>query len=141
MAKRFLYLIEAKTGEVKIGCSNDPVGRAHAICMNSPHEVRLIAMWPGTFPDEHVLHRRFSQFRHYREWFRPEGDLASFVAEMRGAGLPAIAEWGGIYAEDLAARQADKARRISEALKANWADPKFRQRQAEWRSATSRKSA
>lgn len=141
MVERFLYLIEAKSGEVKIGCSNDPYGRAHAIGMSSPHEVRLIAMWPGTFPEEHVLHHQFSQFRHYREWFRLEGEFAEFVAQKRGVGVELIAPWGGVYTEDFIARQADKARRISAALKASWADPEFRQRQADWRAATGRKPA
>lgn len=137
MSRRtFIYLIEARSGEVKIGCSEQPELRLHAIAQASPCEVRLIAMWRGPFKEEGDLHRLFSEFRVYREWFKPEGALTEFVEAKRSVGVGPIASWGGAYAAEAAARKAAKSRRLSEANKANWADPEFRAERARWREIT-----
>lgn len=135
----FVYLIEAKSGEIKIGCSERPEARAHNIAMASPCEVRLIAKWAGNFSDEKALHRQFSELRIYREWFRPDGDLAGFVAQMRGHGLEKVAAWGGHYADEAAARRAQRAARQSATLKAAWANPSYRAQQAEFREIVKRR--
>lgn len=140
MSVKFAYLIEARSGEVKIGCSASPSARAASIAQSSPCEVRLIAQWPATFRDERAFHQRFSDCRTYREWFTPTGSLANFVDQMRGIGVSEIADWNGPFSESQAAREAAKARNLSEKHKANWADPEYRARRARW-AAKRRQSA
>lgn len=137
----FIYLIEAENGRVKIGSSNDPAFRANSIAGASPIPVRLIAQWPGSKGDEFELHKRFSAFRVHREWFRPDGELSTFVYVNRGVGVDAIPLW-----DEVAISQScpdAKRRKQSEAHKRNWADPEHRARRLEdlaWNRQRSRRS-
>lgn len=66
---------------VKIGFSVDPESRLATLQTGSPHELRLAASVPGTIEDEHLLHRRFAEYRVRAdgEWFRHEGALAEYI--------------------------------------------------------------
>ena len=50
-------------------------------------EVVLLATLPGDATDEFSVHYSFADQRIEGEWFRLEGELAEFVATLRGPGL------------------------------------------------------
>jgi len=112
------YLIEAKSGEIKIGRSTMPHERVKEIAMRSPCEVRLIAFWPSRFDEENDLHQRFAQYRVYREWFTPVFELAEFVEQMRGHGVSEITPWGSSYSENAETRKLIRAQRHSASMRA-----------------------
>jgi hypothetical protein len=132
-AEKQIYLLEAATGEIKIGCSADPVARWKAISAASPCFINLIAMWPGSFADEHSLHKRFADLRVYREWFRNESGLASFVEAKRGVGAPTMPDeirFCGLPNEE---RRAAQSKKHSQKIKAIWSDPDRRALMMRWR--------
>lgn len=114
----FVYLIESECGRLKIGCSSDPLVRLRAFTTNAPRPVRLLAQWPGDKSDEADLHQRFAPYRRHNEWFAIEGDVADFIREKRGIGVPGdIPSWASISFETF--RDRAKAGRVkaSETLK------------------------
>jgi hypothetical protein len=119
---RFVYVIEARLGVIKIGIGADPDRRLATVRTHSPSPVRLLAVLPGTHADERELHELFSTYRSHNEWFRVEGPVCKFVEMVRGFGLDGIEPWDAVCSERSerykAARQsaADKTRR-------RWADP------------------
>lgn len=127
----YVYLLQAQIGVLKIGHACDPSQRLATVHTHSPVPVRLIAQWPGKVADERELHKRFENFRTHSEWFRIEGSLLTFVAEMQGRGLDRIAEWSEITRAGYSERQSLRAHRHSIAMKARWADPEWRKQRAE----------
>lgn len=122
----FVYVIEAQIGLIKIGCAASPESRLATVRCHSPVLARLIAKWPGTLCDEHRLHRRFRAQRSHSEWFRIEGALLSFVAEISGRGLEAIEPWSEISFATREERRASGAEKRQRAMRAMWSDPAFR---------------
>lgn len=138
MRTQFIYLLEATSGEIKIGCSVSPVTRWKTIAASSPCFVNLIAMWPGSFAEEKGLHRKFSDLRTYREWFRNEGELSNLVDARRGQNVPEMPEdirYCGLPNDE---RRAALAARQSQKIRAIWADPKRREAMMWWRSLAKR---
>lgn len=124
---RFVYVVEAQSGFVKIGTSSSPRSRATIIHQSSPVPCRLIAIFPGWRKEELALHKQFAAQRAHCEWFRIEGPVAEFVEQVRGSGCE-VETWGGILspAERIARGRATQAA----AMRANWADPAYRARLA-----------
>ena len=119
----FVYLVEAQCGLVKIGCAARPADRLATIQLHSPVPSRLLAQWPGKIADEHALHARFSAHRSHNEWFRIDGDLLTFVAEVRGRGIGAVQPWETVsFGGGADRRRAGLARR-SASQRRNWSDP------------------
>ena len=128
MTGRFIYLVEAQNGLVKIGSSRSPHGRLLTIRLYCPVLVRLIAAWPAEHGAELALHALFREQRSHKEWFRIEGSLASFVAERRGDGVASIPAWSELtYSVDKCGTSRLNAER-SKTAKARWADPEWRAR-------------
>lgn len=68
---------------VKIGYSGDHEGRMASLQTSTPDKMRLIALIPGSRSVEAALHKRFREYRLSGEWFRLEGTLAEYVAELK----------------------------------------------------------
>lgn len=132
---KFLYLLEAASGEIKIGCSENPWRRQSAIDLSSPHPVRLIAKWPGSHEEERELHKRFRDLGIHREWYRNEGELTAFVDGTRGLGLNDKPHHAVISEMPPAEKQAYRTARATATLRALWADPTFREMQRRAREA------
>ena len=136
----FIYVIEARGGFIKIGCSERPTDRLAIIRTHSPLPTRLLAVWPGHQAAERALHDRFAAQRSHGEWFRVEDAALLFVAEVAGRGLAAIETWDHLTFPTHAEKKALKAAKQSAALKANWANPEWRRDKAvskEWQRIVS----
>lgn len=131
---QWIYLLEAQTGEIKIGCSNDPWGRLYTMVASSPCPIALIAKWPGSFKDEKALHAKYEAHRVYREWFKPEGELAVFSERVRGLNVEDAPEWFHEQSLPHDERKRLRSARLTRIAKDRWADPAYRERVAEFRS-------
>lgn len=79
----FVYFVADKlAGMVKIGYSNDPTRRLIALQTSHHTRLEILAMLPGDERLESRLHRQFKMYRTEGEWFRLEGELASYIAEV-----------------------------------------------------------
>lgn len=125
----FVYLIEARIGVVKIGCGASPEQRLAAVHTHSPVLVRLIAKWPGSHMDERQLHKRFVAFRQQSEWFQIDGELLSFVHEVRGKGLDRILDWSEISYAAVEERRARKREQHSLKMRGHYDDPNWKLQQ------------
>lgn len=94
--KLFVYVIQASNGAIKIGHSADPAQRIKTINLHSPLPCRLIAVLEGKMKDELTFHRRFAEHRSHSEWFKDEGEVSQFIAEITGAGLSRIVDWSEV---------------------------------------------
>lgn len=135
---RFIYLIEAEIGLLKIGNSRDPETRLKSFAANSVCPVRLIAKWPGSIADEMALHSRFADLRSYNEWFLIEGSLADFAAEKRGLNVVSPPDWDMIRETTASARRKAGDAAKSDRMKALWSDAEWRARQLAKRTARHR---
>ncbi len=124
-----MYLVESQMGLVKIGYSVTPEARTASIQAFSPSLCRLIAKWPAERKAEYLYHRRFASVRAHSEWFSVAGEFADFVAEMRGVGVDSIPDW-----DALGIRIGDPSPGFSARAKAKWADPEWRELQAQRRA-------
>lgn len=136
MIPSVIYVIQARNGAIKIGHSVHPPGRLSAVRTHSPLAVRLIAiLGEGGWPEELALHRRFDHCRSHCEWFAgPEVD--AFASEVMGRGVSSIEDW--VDLEFLGTHKRHERR--SKILKAAWADPERRRRNARtqiWRRVRS----
>ena len=69
-----------KTGEIKIGFSQNVTGRVTEIHRKERRVVDVLATLPGDKHTEGALHRAFAECRiGESEWFLPSNDLVSFV--------------------------------------------------------------
>ena len=128
----FVYVAEAENGMVKIGYSNDPVGRVKAICSGSPMRVRLVAFLPAkSRADERMHHRKFAASRAWNEWFRPSGNLSEFLNEISGRGIERVLEWEEIVSTHEA--RAAVSKKHGDRLRALWADPVYRASRVSWK--------
>lgn len=80
----FIYFLEC--GEfVKIGFSTSPNCRVSSIATGSPHDVRIIGLMRGTYPDEKSLHKTYAGRHHAREWFRLDDVMRADIRRLCGA--------------------------------------------------------
>lgn len=126
----YVYVIEFESiGRVKIGSSAWPDTRLKTIQQNSPVACRLIAQWPGTRDEEFALHARFDAHRAYRECFEVAGELADWLATVRGLGLDSVEPWPGRYHDGREERERARRESQGQKIRAYWADPEWRERQ------------
>lgn len=114
-APKFIYIVEAENGRVKIGRSRSPEQRIVCIRTHSPLMVRLIAVWEDTAGAEAALHDKFAPARLHCEWFMPTREVLAFVRERRGVGVDEIMSWDEVrlirHSSDARARRMLNARR------------------------------
>lgn len=130
--QRYVYVIEAQIGVLKIGVAADPQQRLAAVRLHSPVPTRLIAFWPGTQADETALHSFFIRHQSHSEWFRIEGDVLDFLVEVRGRGVSTIEPWENCVFS-LGGRSRSAAEQ-SARVRARWADPAYRWKRAKERA-------
>lgn len=73
-----IYLI-ACHDFVKIGIASDVKSRLAALALCNPYPLSVVAACPGGLADEKSLHEKFKAYRTRGEWFKVEGELASFM--------------------------------------------------------------
>lgn len=138
---KYLYLLEAQLGFIKIGYSEDPEKRQLTFAAASPCPVRLIAKWPGGFAEEQQLHAAFIGLRRHNEWFALEGALAVFVDAVRGRGVSHILDWPELTWEKSRQRGRESCSQKQKAIRS---DPSWKAEQADnraWRKAHERLEA
>lgn len=67
---------------VKIGISLNVAERISSLQTGAPEKITLYAVLDGWAADEVALHRRFAAYRLNGEWFRLEGEVASWVESL-----------------------------------------------------------
>ena len=70
---------------VKIGHTTNLSSRLRSLRTASPNELRILLVKPGTRDDEQDLHRRFSEFRISREWFKLSEPITEYIATNRAS--------------------------------------------------------
>ena len=77
-----IYFVEA--GDfIKIGFTRSPESRAQKMLTDSPHEIKVLHIEPGTFKQEKVFHRHFAALRVRGEWFHKNVELLEFIEERK----------------------------------------------------------
>lgn len=77
---------------IKIGVSKNPEQRLSLLQAGSPDELYTIGVTPGSYKDEALIHRAFSDLHIRSEWFRHGGELEFFVNEIIQYGIDAVRE-------------------------------------------------
>ena len=78
--ERCVYFIQAATGHIKIGFSEQLQARLRALQLASPVALRLLATLGAKGPEsEAKIHARFSGLRSHGEWFFPAQQLVEFI--------------------------------------------------------------
>lgn len=137
----YVYLIEGKNGVVKIGTSYNPKSRDLTVRTHSPIPTRLIAYWEGSLSEERQLHDAFKKYRSHGEWFFIEGALVAFVESKRGFGLEGIPEWPVEGALRSFTHSELVSKRRSDAHKARWATPGYREERLAYNAAMKKRRA
>lgn len=68
---------------VKVGLSEKPWKRLSDLQTAHHDHLEMLAVMPGDRTTEQDLHRRFSEYRHNREWFRSSKLLMEFIEQAR----------------------------------------------------------
>jgi hypothetical protein len=82
----YVYFVEAVgTGTVKIGwCNYERLDRRIASLQTGcPHELKLLTYYSDSQAGEKHMHRWFFRYHVHGEWFRHEGELAKYIAELK----------------------------------------------------------
>jgi len=78
-----VYFIRAGGSRVKIGYAANVTRRLVALRHPLLPALKLLGTIPGGKKEEGALHARFKEYQIAGEWFRLEGRLAEYVAELR----------------------------------------------------------
>lgn len=88
--KGCVYFLHAKeVGLVKIGYSINPLSkRMGAVHSHCPYDLELLGVVrvPNGITSERKLHKELQKFRHNREWFRYEEELAAKISALVSVG-------------------------------------------------------
>ncbi len=82
LQRGFVYFVECQ-GRVKIGFARDVGRRIAALQKACPFELKLMATFPGSIPDEWTLHERFAASRIHGEWFNLSSAIKDFIASLQ----------------------------------------------------------
>lgn len=77
--QNYVYFIKC-LDFVKIGIAFDPKDRLSQLQSGSPLPLTMVSYIKAGAALERVLHKRFSQYRHNREWFKLDGRLKEFIS-------------------------------------------------------------
>ncbi len=76
----YVYFVQAASGgPIKIGISNDPLGRLAQLQTGHPGALVILAVVPGGRQLELDLHKKFAKHRIHGEWFSPTPELLEIV--------------------------------------------------------------
>lgn len=76
-----VYFIQAETGEIKIGYTNNPRKRLRTAQIYSPCNLELLAVINGDRSKEHHIQSMFQDSRLHGEWFEQTPELLDFIQE------------------------------------------------------------
>lgn len=82
-----IYFVQAASGPVKIGFTNDWQKRRAALQSGSPERHVLLLLMPGEPADEKALHRVFVEHRVRGEWFAPVPALLAYIDSRSGEAI------------------------------------------------------
>jgi hypothetical protein len=84
----WVYFIQARTGEIKIGSAADFVKRIRLLQSGHPHTYHLAALDFGPGSLERELHEQFAACRERGEWFYPTDELEEHMRSRIWVDLP-----------------------------------------------------
>lgn len=84
MKQRHIYFIRpvGQKGPVKIGCSESPDERLHALMTGSPTILEIVATVPGDRALEQGIHHAFASSRSHGEWFHPSVRMSELIRQI-----------------------------------------------------------
>jgi hypothetical protein len=78
--KLLVYFAQIRgNGPIKIGMSDDPIGRIQNLQQSCPFKINLLLAIPGGMLLERELHKEFEHCRIRGEWFRPVQELSARI--------------------------------------------------------------
>ena len=80
-----VYFISADNDLIKIGYTTSLTSRLRSLRTAHPKELRILLVLRGSRDDEQGLHRRFTEYRVGREWFRRGKLIDEFIARHANA--------------------------------------------------------
>ena len=80
-SKCLIYFITDGLGAVKIGSSEDPLGRLRALQTGSSLLLELFGVMPGEAKMERGIHAFFAYLRQHGEWFKLAPKLERYIRE------------------------------------------------------------
>ncbi len=86
------FIQQGEAGPIKIGWSKNVRSRLASLQTANPQRLRLLLVLEGEERDERRLHDWFGLERLGGEWFKSDGEVATFVASQKAAQKPAKAE-------------------------------------------------
>jgi hypothetical protein len=93
MTRRYVYVIGAETGPVKIGVAAEPVLRIRELQTGNPRELQVLAQCRGGEETEATLHSLFERERLQGEWFKRSSRVRTLIDMMAsGVGISLIIE-------------------------------------------------
>jgi hypothetical protein len=88
VAGRWIYFIQARSGEIKIGSAIDLVDRIGQLQAGHPHQFQLLALEYAPKIREFELHAMFAEHREQGEWFYPSQELIEYAQTHTWVDLP-----------------------------------------------------
>ena len=76
------FIVAPKAGAIKIGFSNDPIGRFADLNTGSPEALVFYGSIPETRQFERGLHRKFRHLRIKGEWFQECDALYNYIEDL-----------------------------------------------------------
>ena len=80
MRTGFVYFIQAKSGPIKIGHTDDPQRRFQQFTIGHYEELTFLGVIPGTLEDEKRIQRSVVNSHIRGEWFNPTDEVFVLVA-------------------------------------------------------------
>lgn len=81
MTTGFIYFIQAISGPIKIGHTNDPQRRYALFKVGHYEDLKLLGVLVGTLEDEKRIHRSVIESHIRGEWFKPTEQVMALVAQ------------------------------------------------------------
>jgi len=83
--KRLYFMQRGVDGAIKIGVSDNVLGRAKQLSTGSDEEIRILLSVAQTDElNERALHRRFAAHRKSGEWFEPVAEILALIDSIPG---------------------------------------------------------
>lgn len=81
-----IYFLQNGSGLIKIGFADDVEKRVAQIQPMAGENLSVLCVIDGGRKIETELHKRFSEFRHFGEWFKPSQEIMDFISEAKVSG-------------------------------------------------------